>query len=68
MNVRSGNIYLKHSSLRSMGKDGLYGSRTTLGYYSQDNVYVYSLDFSDIVSRPFHDTNRWNGIPVRCLV
>ncbi len=67
--VRSGDIHLATSSLRTLGRDNLAWSRTAVNYLSNSSASSYIMDFDGSGVYPTTGpNNRYYGFPVRCLV
>ncbi len=67
--VRSGDIHLATSSLRTLGRDNLAWSRTAVNYLSNSSASSYIMDFDGSGVYPTTGpNNRYYGYPVRCLV
>ena len=67
--VRSGNIGLNYSSLRYLGRNGFVWSSINITYSTSTSATAYLLSFNiSGINTSGGLNNRWDGLPVRCLV
>ncbi len=67
INVRSGHVGLRHSSIEAIGLAGINWSNITTYYHINSDARSYALDFHDVnISTSFNNLRQF-GFSVRCL-